>query len=73
MGDGEQITVFGNPWIPHAQNPYIVKGKPLGVCNFKVKDLIDWSSLSWRRPIANQLFPKELVQEFFPFAFGAIN
>lgn len=37
----------------------------MGICNFKVNDLIDWQRFRWRRPLIRQLFPKELHQKIF--------
>lgn len=63
VGNGETITVFGHQWIPGDVNPYLVAGQPMGVCNFKVRELIDWSTRTWREPLLNQLFPEDLVQK----------
>lgn len=57
--------MFGHQWIPQECNPYVVLGKPTGICNFKVKDLVNWTNREWRRPLVNQLFPMELAQKIF--------
>lgn len=57
VGDGEDVTVFGHQWIAQDCNPYLVRGKPSGICNFKVKDLFDGSTGEWWRSLVNQLFP----------------
>lgn len=54
---------FGHQWIPHGTNPYILHGQPSGICNFKVRDLIDWTNRSWRQPLLNQLFPTDVVRK----------
>lgn len=42
VGNGQHISVFVHDWIPRVQNPYVHGGKPFGIGNFKVTNLIDW-------------------------------
>lgn len=65
LGNGQHISVFGHQWIPKACNPYLQNGRPMGVCNFKVSNLIDWQRFRRRRPLIRQLFPSALHQKIF--------
>lgn len=61
VGDGETISIFGHQWIHEMNNSYLQGGVPSEICNFKVRELIDWNVKEWRRPLLSVLFPPEVV------------
>lgn len=38
-------------------------GCPVGINNFKLKDLVDWEPMEWRKLLLDVLFPKEVVSK----------
>lgn len=36
---------------------------PVGINNFKLKDLVDWERMEWRKLLLDVLFPKEVVSK----------
>ncbi|KAI8534933.1 hypothetical protein RHMOL_Rhmol10G0135100 [Rhododendron molle] len=63
LGDGETITAFDHQWISECDNPYRRMGCPVGINNFKLKDLVDWERMEWRKFLLDVLFPKEVVSK----------
>ncbi|KAI8563505.1 hypothetical protein RHMOL_Rhmol03G0115700 [Rhododendron molle] len=61
IGNGRNISVFRDEWIPKLSNP--LDGSPLsnGLPNFKVMDVLDARCHVWRDPLLNVLFPREVV------------
>lgn len=45
----------------------------MGVCNFKVLNLVDWQNLMWRRPSVQQLFPDEILNKIFSIHIPRCN
>lgn len=38
-------------------------GCPVGINNFKLKDLVDWEPMEWIKLLLDVLFPKEVVSK----------
>uniref|UniRef100_A0A803PFK2 Uncharacterized protein n=1 Tax=Cannabis sativa TaxID=3483 RepID=A0A803PFK2_CANSA len=63
VGDGKNINVLGDPWLPDKLNAWVSSSHP-GLANAKVANLFTMDGLSWDLDVLNDLFEprdKELI------------
>ena len=60
-GDGSQINIFSEQWIPNMDNLFVSdNGPPTGV-DLQVSHLYNPVSKQWRIPLIRSIFPTEVV------------
>jgi hypothetical protein len=56
IGDGKNVNVWGDNWLPKSASSDIYSPKPGHIQNMKVCDLIDWEQQQWRKPLVTTIF-----------------
>lgn len=62
VGNGRQVSAFRDEWIANAINPYDDRAMEHSFVDFKVADMFDARTSSWRSPLVSVLFPEEVEQ-----------
>lgn len=64
IGDGNQIDIFFEQWIPNHSNPYLSANlhTPIGA-DLKVAHLFNPTTKLWREPLFRWFFPNHMIDD----------
>ena len=63
IGDGCQVDMFTEHWIPNYPNPYMAPNSHRVAANLKVCHLFNPITKKWREPLLRSLFPSHIVAD----------
>ncbi|KAI8565580.1 hypothetical protein RHMOL_Rhmol03G0271100 [Rhododendron molle] len=63
VGNGRQLSAFHDEWIANAINPYGGRAMENSFGDFKVADMFNARTRSWRSPLVSVLFPDEFFEK----------
>jgi hypothetical protein len=70
IGDGSNIKIMGDKWLPNTFSHKIQIPIPGINPEAKVSDLIDFTMNWWNLPVIEQLFPADIVEQICSIAIS---